>query len=108
MRTHTPFVMIDDAERRKAIEGVPNVLAQEIEQEERFFSTLSCPRCHGGGLQAQVDASRPFQQGKILPRKLLVCANCDTAIEPYTKITVKEGRTPEDVLRAASLYIHRS
>lgn len=99
------FVMLSDEERIKATENEVDVLTSEVKAEAEFFERASCPRCGNSPLTPILDTKTPFTPGRILPKKLLECANCRTTIEPYSGITVKEGGVPDDVQRMSRMFL---
>jgi hypothetical protein len=82
------FKPMDPEEVLKLLEGHENILTPAVEENERFFRTLSCPSC-GGAVVPFVDPSRPlFREGEFLPNYMARCRECGTEFEPYTGIQV--------------------
>lgn len=54
-----------------------------IQQENSFFSKLTCPLCNSDVSQ-EADSSQPFREGDILPKSLARCSACSALFDPIT------------------------
>ncbi len=71
----------------KALEGHKNILAPAVEQNERFFKSLSCPMCRGD-VMPLINTRQLFKPGELLPNYLGKCKTCGCEFEPYTGVIV--------------------
>lgn len=73
-----PFQEMDPDATRKLLEGHEDVITPAVKKEQEQLAGTSCPKCFSGGVQARVDAKRPFRHGSVLPNKLMHCLACGT------------------------------
>ncbi len=86
------FKEMDPELIQKLLEGQDNIIAPAIESERTFLKNVSCPGCGGFETEPRVNSKRPFTQGMILSNKILVCLQCDTEFEPYTRVISKSPK----------------
>lgn len=76
------FSELDPEDARKLLDGHVDVITPAVRQEQERLNQASCPKCQSGGVQARVDAKRPFREGSFLPNKILHCLGCGTEFTP--------------------------
>lgn len=83
---------------RDLIAEQEDVIAKEIEEEQRVYENLKCPMCYEGGCERRVSppkviagpkgepviATSPFVPGKALPQGYAHCVHCGTDFDPRT------------------------
>jgi hypothetical protein len=84
----------------KALEGQEDVLTPEVQRHQKYFKSLSCPRCHHSVLPI-VDPKHLFKENAMLPTFLAECTSCKCQFEPYTKIEVAIPKLAPEPLESA-------
>lgn len=74
-------------ERKKLIQGLPDLLTEEQKKEQAYFNSFKCLRC-GEDVYPYLNSKLPFKKGKMIPNTLAKCISCEAVFEPYTKIEV--------------------
>jgi hypothetical protein len=75
---------------RKLLEGHQDILTDQAEHHERFYSSQSCPRC-GGGCRRVGDLRTMFKGDKALPCYQLECLACGCLFDPHNGLILELG-----------------
>lgn len=94
------FKPMDQELARALIEGQPDIITKEAEEERELYSNTRCPICFEGGCEKRTLESRvaisksgepvviasPFIQGRVLPQGYAHCIHCGTDFDPRTGV----------------------
>lgn len=77
----------------KLLDTQEDLLTKEVQKEDLFFKSLSCPKCSSQTTESFLDSKNPFIKNKILPNKKLRCLECKTEFNPYSGLITKSDLT---------------
>ena len=93
---------MDPEDIRKLIEGQPDVLALEAQEEAKLYKDTMCPMCFQSGCEKIIPPPKivegpdgpsiiqsPFVDGKSLPQGYAHCIHCGTDFNPRTGMIMK-------------------
>lgn len=87
-----PFVEMDPALVRKAIEGYQNELGPEQLKLEAFYRQFRCQRCKSV-CRKEYDAKHAFSDpDSLVPRALLRCTGCEALFDPFNGLLLELGK----------------
>lgn len=72
----------------KQLEGHKNVIKDEMDKVNEFFSKLECVSCRGS-CHPVVNPEKLFEANAILPNFIAECNECGAQFSPYTRIVVR-------------------
>jgi NAD-dependent SIR2 family protein deacetylase len=74
----TPDPQLTEAEIRKCLEGIPDVITPEVQKEEDRAASSRCPVCFTVGGSLVVHPRQPHIPNGILPNLVVRCRQCQT------------------------------
>lgn len=75
---------------RRAIAGIPNIIAPAVAERDYTIKRHTCPRC-AGDLQTRFHPNHIYEAGEILPRSVGTCGDCGYTIDPESNLVLDLG-----------------
>lgn len=101
------YKTMNEATRQQLLKDAVDCITPALKEEQDFLAGRSCPKCGSGHCQPVIDNANPFGGPGILPKKLLLCHNCQVMFEPYTGIQLNMGRVPINDQKISQMFMDK-